>query len=194
MKRLFDFCCALVGLTLLSPVLLIVAIWIKVDSNGDILFKQKRVGLKGKEFKILKFRTMISEAKGLQITVGEDPRITSSGHFLRKTKLDELPQLINVLRGEMSLVGPRPEVPGYMREYASEVREQILSVRPGITDKASIEFTNEAELLAKADDPRRAYIEEIMPVKAKYYLDYARNHTLRGDILLIVMTLKKIIS
>ena len=135
-----------------------------------------------------------AEAKGLQITVGEDPRITPSGRFLRRTKLDELPQLINVIRGEMSLVGPRPEVPGYMREYAPEVREQILSVRPGITDRASIEFTNEAELLAKADDPRRSYIEEIMPVKANYYLDYARNHTFWGDIQLIIKTLKKIIS
>lgn len=196
MKRLFDLIFSVLGLLVLTPVFLVIAVWIKFDSKGPVFFRQERVGLKGKHFFIFKFRTMITgaERKGLQITVGRDPRITSSGHFLRKSKLDELPQLINVLFGQMSLVGPRPEVPEYMMEYAVDIREQILSVRPGITDEASIEFSRESEILAKSDNPRQAYISEIMPVKAEYYVQYARHNSLLGDIKLILRTIKKILS
>lgn len=135
-----------------------------------------------------------AESKGLKVTVGSDPRITSCGHFLRRYKLDELPQLANVLMGSMSVVGPRPEVPEYMNEYTDDVRKKILSVRPGITDKASIEFTNEAEILASSSDPRASYINDIMPIKAKYYTEYVENYSFGTDILIILQTLKKIIS
>jgi lipopolysaccharide/colanic/teichoic acid biosynthesis glycosyltransferase len=184
------------GLLLLWPVLLAVAIWIKKDSDGPVFFKQTRVGRHGKNLSILKFRTMVvdAEAKGLKVTVGADPRVTSSGRFLRRSKLDELPQLINVVLGDMSVVGPRPEVPEYMNEYEKSVRDKILSVRPGITDKASIEYTNEAEILADAHDPRAAYINEVMPEKAKYYIDYVDNQSLFLDVAIIFKTLKKIVS
>lgn len=196
LKRLFDITSCVCGLLLLWPVLLVVAIWIKKDSDGPVFFKQVRVGRYGENFSILKFRTMVvdAEAKGLKVTVGEDPRITSSGRFLRRSKLDELPQLINVVLGDMSVVGPRPEVPEYMNEYEKPVREKILSVRPGITDKASIEYTNEADILAAASDPRAAYINEVMPEKAKYYTEYVDNQSLSSDIAIILQTLKKIVS
>ncbi|WP_261903502.1 sugar transferase [Vibrio fortis] len=195
-KRLFDIASCVCGLLLLWPVLLAVAIWIKKDSDGPVFFKQTRVGRHGKNFSILKFRTMVvdAEAKGLKVTVGADPRVTSSGRFLRRSKLDELPQLINVVLGDMSVVGPRPEVPEYMNEYEKSVRDKILSVRPGITDKASIEYTNEAEILADAHDPRVAYINEVMPEKAKYYIDYVDNQSLFLDVAIIFKTLKKIVS
>jgi lipopolysaccharide/colanic/teichoic acid biosynthesis glycosyltransferase len=195
-KRLFDIASCVCGLLLLWPVLLAVAIWIKKDSDGPVFFKQTRVGRHGKNFSILKFRTMVvdAEAKGLKVTVGADPRVTSSGRFLRRSKLDELPQLINVVLGDMSVVGPRPEVPEYMNEYEKSVRDKILSVRPGITDKASIEYTNEAEILADAHDPRAAYINEVMPEKAKYYIDYVDNQSLFLDVAIIFKTLKKIVS
>ncbi|MGF1910243.1 sugar transferase [Vibrio kasasachensis] len=181
---------------MLAPLFIFIALWIKITSVGPILFCQTRVGLNGKRFSIFKFRTMVvdAESKGLKVTVGRDPRITFCGHFLRRYKLDELPQLTNVLMGSMSVVGPRPEVPEYMDEYTDDVRKKILSVRPGITDKASIEFTNEAEILASSSDPRASYINDIMPVKAKYYTEYVENYSFGTDILIILQTLKKIIS
>lgn len=195
-KRLFDIMSSFIGLIVLSPVFVAVALWVRFDSEGPTLFRQVRVGKDGHNFFILKFRTMVldAEKKGLQVTVGRDPRITRSGHFLRRSKLDELPQLINVLKGDMSVVGPRPEVPEYMSEYPDEVRASILSVRPGITDKASIEFTNEAEILAQAEDPRHAYVNQIMPIKARYYLEYVKTHSFASDIVIIIQTLKKIVS
>lgn len=195
MKRFFDFICSFLGLIILSPIIILIIVWIKCDSDGPVFFLQQRVGLNGKLFNIFKFRTMIPDAekKGLKVTVGIDPRITKSGHFLRKTKLDELPQLLNVFLGQMSIVGPRPEVPEFMNEYSINIRNKILSVRPGITDLASIEFTNEAEILADSLEPKKKYIDDIMPIKAKYYLDYVDNHNFFNDIKIIFLTFKKII-
>lgn len=195
LKRTFDIVSSFVGLVVLFPVFLVIALWIKLSSTGPILFYQTRVGLNGKNFSILKFRTMVVDADklGLKVTVGKDPRITTCGHFLRRYKLDELPQLANVLLGTMSVVGPRPEVPEFMNEYPDAIRQKILSVRPGITDKASIEFTNEAEILAASKDPRSSYVNEIMPIKAKYYTEYVDNYSFSRDISIIFQTLKKII-
>jgi len=195
LKRVFDLCCSLVGLILLLPVFLGISIWVKLDSSGSVFFKQIRVGRYGRDFVIYKFRTMIVDAEkvGLKVTVGKDPRITTPGSFIRRNKLDELPQLLNVLLGDMSLVGPRPEVPEFMCQYSADIRDKILSVRPGITDLASIEYTNEAEILAAAVDPKTAYINEVMPSKARYYLEYVENHSLILDIIIIFKTLKKII-
>jgi len=190
-KRIFDLLFALVGLILLSPLLLFIALWIKIDSKGSIFFIQKRVGLKGNCFGVFKFRTMVSDAesKGLKITVGKDRRITRSGHFLRKMKLDELAQLFNVLNGSMSLVGPRPEVQEYIDFYPDSVRDKVLSVRPGITDYASIEFKNENAILDDAADPVKTYIEEILPIKQKYYIKYVDEQSLILDIKLIIKTI-----
>lgn len=196
LKRAFDIVSSFFGLVILFPVLLVIALWIKLSSTGPILFCQTRVGLNGQNFSIVKFRTMIVDAEklGLKVTVGKDPRITTCGYFLRRYKLDELPQLVNVLLGTMSIVGPRPEVPEYMNEYPDEIRQKILSVRPGITDKASIEFTNESEILAASKDPRASYINEIMPIKAKYYTEYVDSYSFSTDVLIIFQTLKKIVS
>ncbi|WP_232574243.1 sugar transferase [Photobacterium phosphoreum] len=195
MKRFFDFISSFFGLIILSPIIIFIILWIKRDSDGPVFFLQQRVGLNGKLFNIFKFRTMIPDAeqKGLKVTVGTDSRITKSGHFLRKTKLDELPQLLNVFLGQMSIVGPRPEVPEFMNEYSTDIRSKILSVRPGITDLASIEFTNEAEILAGSLDPRRKYIDDVMPIKAKFYMDYVYNNNFIGDLKIILLTLKKIL-
>src|SRR6185369_15412287 len=162
-KRYFDLFFSLLGVLLLAPLFLLIGLWIKVDSHGPVFFRQERVGRFGKSFRIFKFRTMClhAEAKGRQITVGEDPRITRSGRFLRHFKLDELPQLLNVVLGEMSLVGPRPEVPRYVALYPANVREQVLSVLPGITDYASIEYKDENAILGRSADPDKAYIEEV---------------------------------
>lgn len=187
-KRLFDVICSALGLLLLSPLLLAVAVWIKLDSPGPALFRQTRVGRFGVPFTIHKFRTMRVEP-GAQITVGADPRITSAGRFLRATKLDEFPQLWDVLRGAMSLVGPRPEVPRYVALYPAALREVVLSVRPGITDPASLSFRNESELLAKATDPEREYVDVVLPMKLKLAADYVRHATLAGDVRLILATL-----
>jgi lipopolysaccharide/colanic/teichoic acid biosynthesis glycosyltransferase len=190
-KRLFDIVCAAIGLLLLSPLLLVVAAWIKLDSPGPVMFRQERVGRFGRSFRIHKFRTMRVDAPrlGPQITVGEDARITRSGRWLRATKVDELPQLWDVLRGAMSLVGPRPEVPRYVAMYPAELREVVLSVRPGITDPASLSFRNESELLARAADPEREYVEVVMPMKLRLAAEYVRNASLGGDIRLILATL-----
>lgn len=193
-KRIFDFCLALAGLIALSPVLCLIAIWIKLDSKGSVFFRQQRVGLHGELFSIHKFRTMTenTESQG-QLTIGADRRVTRAGEFLRKSKLDELPQLIDVLQGKMSLVGPRPEVPNFMNRYPDDIRTKILSVKPGITDRASIEMVDENEILGQYDDPHQAYIDIIMPMKAKYYVDYANHHSVWGDIKIIFATIRKII-
>jgi lipopolysaccharide/colanic/teichoic acid biosynthesis glycosyltransferase len=190
-KRLFDLLCAGLGLGLLSPLLLLIALWIKLDSPGPVMFRQERVGRFGRPFHIHKFRTMRVDAPALgpQITIGADPRITRSGRFLRASKLDELPQLWDVLRGEMSLVGPRPEVPRYVALYPAELRELVLSVRPGITDPASLSFRHESELLAAAADPEREYVEVVMPAKLRLSAGYVRGAGLLSDLKLILATL-----
>lgn len=189
-KRLFDLFFAIPGLMLLSPLFAVIAVWIKAESSGPVFFRQVRVGLNGKLFRIFKFRTMCQDAEnqGRQITVGEDPRITNSGRFLRKHKLDELPQLLNVITGEMSLVGPRPEVPRYVTLYPEKVREQVLSVPPGITDYAAIEYKDENEILGRAADPEITYVEEVLPVKLAYYQRYVSERSLFGDFVLILKT------
>lgn len=194
-KRLFDFCASSAGLLLLCPVLLVVSIAIKLDSRGPVFFRQERVGQFGRPFRIHKFRTMVinAEGRGMQITVGADPRVTRVGKFLRRYKLDELPQLIDVVLGRMSLVGPRPEVPRYVACYPSDVKDLILSVRPGITDRASIEFKDENEILGRAADPQRAYVEEVLPIKLGYYVAYVKNRSLIGDIEIILSTLLAIV-
>jgi lipopolysaccharide/colanic/teichoic acid biosynthesis glycosyltransferase len=166
MLRIFDFFFSLLGLIILSPLFILLTIWIKLDSKGPVFYSQKRVGYLGKEFKLFKFRSMRpdSDKLGLLTVGGRDPRVTKSGYFIRKYKLDELPQLINVLFGEMSLVGPRPEVKKYVDLYTEE-QLKVLNVRPGITDEASIAYKNENELLAKSKNPEKTYIEEIMPAK-----------------------------
>lgn len=189
-KRIFDFCASLSGLVLLSPLFLLIAILIKRDSSGPVFFRQTRVGRQGQPFRIHKFRTMATDspARGLQLTVGADPRITRTGYWLRKYKLDELPQLIDVLRGKMSLVGPRPEVQKYVEHYPPDVRQVVLSVRPGITDNASIEYRDENDILAKSDNPEREYIEKVMPVKLEYYRRYVEERSMPGDLAIILRT------
>lgn len=191
-KRGFDIVCAALGLVLLAPTLLFAAVWVRVDSPGPVLFRQTRVGRFGKPFTIHKFRTMRVEP-GAAITVGEDPRITRSGRFLRQTKLDELPQLWDVLRGVMSLVGPRPELPHYVALYPADLRERVLAVRPGITDPASLAFSHEAELLAAAADPEREYREVILPAKLRLSADYAATASLATDLRLIGRTLLRVL-
>jgi lipopolysaccharide/colanic/teichoic acid biosynthesis glycosyltransferase len=191
-KRFFDVMLAALGLLVLSPLLLLAAVWIKLDSPGPVLFRQTRVGRFGVPFTIHKFRTM-RVAPGAQITVGADPRITRAGHVLRQTKLDELPQLWDVLRGAMSLVGPRPELPRYVTLYPAALRELVLAVRPGITDPASLAFSHEAELLASADDAEREYREVILPAKLKLSADYAATASLATDLRLILATLARVV-
>jgi len=195
LKRLFDLLIALTALLLLSPLLLLLALWVKIDSPGPAFFFQQRVGRFGKPFDIVKFRTMISNAstQGAAITIGEDKRITRSGAFIRKYKLDELPQLLNVVKGEMSLVGPRPEVPQYVKLWPTDIRDKVLSVPPGITDFAAIEFRNESALLAKSPDPIKTYIEEITPIKLGYYKQYVQDRSLLMDFRIICLTLKAVI-
>lgn len=195
LKRLFDILASGFGLLFLFPIFVVLSFWIKIDSPGPIFFRQERVGRYGHLFRIHKFRTMTcgAETKGLQITVGQDCRITSSGALLRKWKLDELPQLIDVFFGNMSLVGPRPEVPCYMACYPELIRERILSVRPGITDRASIEFRDENEILGTADNPEDAYIHQILPIKQRYYLDYVERRSFFGDISIIIATVGAIV-
>ena len=195
MKRLFDIVASGLGLLVLSPILLIVAIWIKLDSKGPVFYRQVRVGRYNKDFRIFKFRSMrIGSDKGSLVTIGgRDPRVTRSGYFIRKFKIDELPQLINVFIGDMSLVGPRPEVRHYMNYWTPE-QMRALDVRPGITDPASIRFRNENELLEKADDPEKYYIEVIMQEKLKMYLEYVDNASFWYDIKLIFQTFGVIIK
>ncbi|MEZ4798374.1 MAG: sugar transferase [Flavobacteriales bacterium] len=193
MKRIFDILFSLVFLTLFLPFFLVIIILIVTDSRGGAFFRQIRVGKNEKTFKLWKFRTMrpMSEASG-QITVGmRDPRITNIGYFLRKYKLDELPQLINILVGEMSVVGPRPEVPKYVSLY-NETQKKVLSVRPGLTDYASIDFVNENEILAKSENPEQTYIDEIMPLKLNLNLKYINEMGLATDFKIIFGTIKAI--
>ena len=189
-KRLFDLFFAIVGLVPLVPFFVLIGVIIKLDSSGPVFFRQVRVGQRGKPFRIFKFRTMCVDAenKGALISTGDDPRITGIGRFLRKFKIDELPQLINVVVGEMSLVGPRPEVQKYVSAYPEDY-SLILSVRPGITDYASLAFKDENELLKTADDPERKYIDEILPIKIGYYKKYLLEQGLITDIKLIYRTL-----
>lgn len=193
LKRVFDWLFALVFLVLLSPIFIILAFWIKLDSKGPVFYKQQRVGKDGKDFWLYKFRSMRvgSDKSGLLTVGGRDPRITSSGYFIRKYKLDEFPQLINVFLGEMSVVGPRPEVRKYVQLYNTE-QLRVLSVRPGISDFASIRFRNENDLLEKAENPEQFYIDEVMPEKLRINLEYVDKANLATDIRIIFATLAAI--
>ena len=195
MKRIFDIIASGLGLIVLSPLFLILAIWIKLDSKGPVFYRQVRVGYKNKNFRIFKFRSMrVGADKGSLVTIGgHDPRVTRSGYFIRKFKFDELPQLINVFLGDMSLVGPRPEVRHYV-DYWTPEQMHVLDVRPGITDPASIKFRNENELMEKAEDPEKYYIEVIMQEKIKLYLEYVEKHSFMYDIGLIFKTFWVIVS
>lgn len=195
MKRLFDIVASTLGLIVLSPLFLVLAVWIKVDSKGPVFYRQTRVGWHNKDFRIFKFRSMrVGSDKGSLVTIGgRDPRITKSGYYIRKYKLDEFPQLINVLIGDMSLVGPRPEVRHYV-DYWTPEQMRVLDVRPGITDPASIKFRNENELMAQADDPERYYINVIMQEKLRLYLEYVDNQSLLYDLRLIFATLRVVIT
>lgn len=194
LKRAMDIAISGAALCVLWPVLLLIALAIVIDDPGPVFYRQVRVGRGGKEFRIFKFRTMVVDAdrKGLQITVGRDSRITRMGALLRKTKLDELAQLLNVFLGQMSFVGPRPEVPRYVAMYTPYQR-QVLLVRPGITDYASIAYRNENDLLAGAEDPERMYLEEIMPAKLELNMKYLRRVSPLEDIRLIFMTIAAVI-
>jgi len=190
-KRIFDVVSSFIGLVILAIPMLIISLAIKLDDGGSVFFRQKRVGKDFKVFEILKFRTMVEDApkKGRQITADGDDRITKVGHVLRKLKLDELPQLINVFLGQMSVVGPRPEVPKY-----DETQRQVLLIKPGITDLASIKYRSESEILAKAKDPEKVYIEEIMPHKLSLNLEYIEDMSFLYDIKLIFKTFGAIVK
>lgn len=194
-KRAFDIIVASLGLIALAPVFILVAWWIKLDSVGPVFFRQERVGRHGVPFRIHKFRSMqVQPEQGASLTVGDDVRITCAGRFLRAWKLDELPQLIDVLQGTMSLVGPRPEVAKYVAMYPPAVRDVLLSVRPGITDPASIEMRNEAMVLARAADPEREYVDVIMPAKIEAAARYVKQATLARDIRLILSTMWHVLA
>lgn len=190
-KRAFDLLGAALALVLLSPLLLLLALAIRFDSPGPVFFRQERVGRFGRPFRIHKFRTMVAGAErlGPPLTVGADARITRSGRWLRRTRLDELPQLIDVLQGHMSLVGPRPEVPKYAQHYPPALRERALALRPGITDPSSLSHLDEAALLAAAADPEREYVERILPRKLQAAVDYAEHASLCSDLGVIARTL-----
>ena len=190
-KRVFDICFSVLALLVVSPLLAALAVWVKLDSPGPVFFRQVRVGRFGREFSILKLRTMRIDAAAqelLQITVGADPRITRAGRFLRKYKLDELPQFLNVLAGDMSVVGPRPEVPKYVALYPPDIRDVVLSLRPGVTDPASLAYRDEATLLAASEQPERTYMEVILPVKLRHAVAYQRRRSLRLDLVIVWQT------
>lgn len=195
-KRLLDIVVALLSLIVLSPLLVFIAVRIKADSPGPVFFRQQRVGRHGATFRIFKFRTMTDAAgdDGRQFTVDGDARITRFGAWLRRTKLDELAQLIDVLRGTMSLVGPRPEVPRYVALYPADLRAKILSVRPGITDTASIEYRDEAQVLARAADPEREYVDVVMPAKLRFASEYVDRMSIATDLHLLVATLRAVLG
>jgi lipopolysaccharide/colanic/teichoic acid biosynthesis glycosyltransferase len=190
LKRLLDVTVAAAGLFLLSPLLVLVALLVRLTSPGPVFFRQERMGRAFRPFRICKFRSMVDNAaeKGSPVTFGADPRITRLGHFLRATKIDELPQLINVLLGDMSLVGPRPEVRRYVEMFRADY-EEVLRVRPGITDPASIKFRHEARLLGRAADPQREYVEHILPEKIRLAKDYVRQSSFWYDIVIILKTI-----
>ena len=200
-KRRFDIVASAAGLVALLPLLLLIALAVKLDSRGPVFFRQLRVGRHGKPFRIHKFRTMVEGAEHMtkQHIAAEDERVTRAGCFLRRHKLDELPQLIDVLRGRMSLVGPRPQVPGQIAKYPAADREWLLAIRPGITGLATIEFKDEHEILTEDEDPERTYTEQIMPAKLDYNREYYERlkrgqWTVRGDIKIILDTLKALFS
>lgn len=189
-KRAFDLLAASIGLVVLAPLFVLIALWVKLDSPGPVFYRQQRVGRGGALFNILKFRTMfVRPDDQRQLTVGRDPRVTRSGHFLRHYKLDELPQLLNVVQGTMSLVGPRPEVPRYVACYPADVRALVLSVAPGLTDWASILYKEESTILGRAPDPERAYVDTILPAKLDYYVRYVRERSFWMDLRIIWRTL-----
>ena len=194
-QRLCDLLLAVPATIILLPVFALLAIWIKRDSRGPVFFLQERVGRGGQLFRIYKFRTMVSDAeqRGAPITVGRDPRITPSGHFLRRYRIDELPQLFNVLKGEMSIVGPRPEVPRYVALYTPEQR-RILNFRPGLTSPASITFINESQLLAAQSYPEAFYCAELLPAKIEQDLRYVQQATIWSDCAVIAHTVRRLLS
>lgn len=194
LKRAFDLVFASAGLLLLAPLFAVLALWIKLDSPGPVFFRQDRVGRAGTLFSIHKFRTMRVDAtsSGPALTVGDDPRITRAGRFLRRSKLDELAQLIDVVRGAMSLVGPRPEVPAYVALYPPALRDKLLSVRPGLTDPASLAFRDEGALLARAADPQRVYVDEVLPAKLAQSAQYVDRMSLAQDLRVIAATLRQV--
>jgi lipopolysaccharide/colanic/teichoic acid biosynthesis glycosyltransferase len=195
MKRLFDIAAAATGLVILSPLLLLTAVLIKLDSRGPVFFKQERFGKNFQPFRIYKFRTMVADApqRGSAITVGDDPRITRLGHWLRRTKIDELPQLINVVKGDMSMVGPRPEVEQYVEMFRKDYAE-ILKVRPGITDLASLKYRDEAAVLSSMRDPEQAYVTRVLPEKIELAKQYVGKASFFYDIRLILQTLFKVVA
>jgi lipopolysaccharide/colanic/teichoic acid biosynthesis glycosyltransferase len=195
-KRLFDLLGATLALLVVWPVMLVIAVVVKLDSPGPVFFRQERVGRHGRPFRIHKFRTMADGAdrRGPALTVGADRRITRVGHFLRRTKLDEIAQFIDVLQGTMSLVGPRPEVPRYVAQYPAALRDKVLSVRPGITDLASLHYRDESALLARAADPEREYLEVIMPTKLRWAAEYVDRAGVATDVRIIGLTLKTLLS
>jgi lipopolysaccharide/colanic/teichoic acid biosynthesis glycosyltransferase len=194
LKRMFDISFASLGLVFLAPLILCVCVIVGVGSNGPIFFRQKRVGYRKKDFDIIKFRTMyVNSQENSFLTVGDnDPRVTKIGFWLRKYKIDELPQLFNVLIGDMSIVGPRPEVKKYVSLYTAE-QQRVLLIKPGITDWSSIEFRNLAELLSRADDPDLYYINHVLPIKLNRSLEYLEEHSLVTDFKIIIMTVRKVI-
>ena len=193
-KRLFDIISSIIVLVILFPFLFIISVWILIDSPGGILYKQVRVGKNGKEFKLLKLRSMsVNSDKNGQITVGDDSRVTRSGKFIRKFKIDEFPQLLNVIAGQMSIVGPRPEVPKYVALYTKEQKE-VLSVLPGLTDYATLEYIDEQKILGQTENPEKAYIKEVMPAKLALNLKYIEKANFLLDISLIFRTFYKIIT
>ncbi len=195
MKRLFDITASGLGLLVLSPLFLVLALWIKLDSPGPVFYRQVRVGRGNKDFRLFKFRSMRvgSDKKGLITVGGHDPRVTRSGYYIRKYKLDELPQLINVFIGDMSLVGPRPEVRKYVDLYTPE-QLRVLDVRPGITDMASIRYRNENELLEQAADPEQYYRDVVMQDKLRINLEYVADHSFVKDLKIIFMTFKAVVA
>lgn len=188
-KRMFDIAVSALALLLLAPLLLALALWIRLDSPGPVLYRQERVGRGGRPFRIRKFRSMRADAGGLPLTVAGDARITRAGAFLRRTRLDELPQLLDVLAGHMSLVGPRPEVPRYVAHYPDGVRERVLALRPGMTSPAALDWIDEDRLLARAADPEQVYVREILPAKLQAALAYAERASLATDIGVLARTL-----
>jgi lipopolysaccharide/colanic/teichoic acid biosynthesis glycosyltransferase len=194
-KRVFDCIAALLGTLCLSPLFLIVALLIKLDSTGPVLFRQERIGRGVRPFYIFKFRTMVENAPrlGAAITCGDDPRVTRVGRYLRRTKIDELPQLLNVLKGDMSIVGPRPEVRRYVDAYRTDY-EEVLKVRPGITDAASLRFRDEASLLGTVDDPEALYLTRILPQKLDLGKEYVKGVSLSQDVALIFKTLAALVG
>jgi lipopolysaccharide/colanic/teichoic acid biosynthesis glycosyltransferase len=192
-KRAFDLLCMIPGVVILIPLAVVVAFAVKLDDGGPVFFRQVRAGWNGKPFRMWKFRTMVVNAEKLAglITIGQDPRITRVGRVLRKTKLDELPQFLNVIAGDMSLVGPRPEVMRYVEMYGEDQRK-VLELMPGITDPASVKYCDESELLSQADDPERLYVEEIMPEKIRLNLEYAEHASVASDLRVVLKTIAKI--